>query len=304
MSTGHGKMYSLFGGNLVTQKDITTIQQYTNLIKSGVPTGKAWSQTMTNCSVAAKQQVLQCKNNTQALEELTVAQRTNTASAKAGAVAMKALSVAGNMLVMTLASIAISKVIEGFDYLIHRSERLKETLSESIDAFESTTSEIEALEGEIESLAEKIEELQKLKDAGTISIADDEELQKLKEENDELERQIALLQDKQIREGKQVLKDAKKQSDDYVQSRYSLGNKVTPAKELWMGTQAYIYAINSDNDALAKEHGEQVVDMYEKIQPTLEAYRSLEEAGYALSESEQEHYDELKKGEEAYLMYV
>ena len=297
-------MYSLFGGNLVTQKDIVAIQQYTNLIKSGVPTGKAWSQTMTNCSVAAKQQVLQCKNNTKALEELTVAQQANTASAKAGAVAMKALSIAGNMLVMTLISIAISKVVEGFDYLIHRSERLKETLDESIDAFESTTSEIETLEGQVESLAEKIEELQKLKDAGTISIADDEELKKLKEENDELERQIALLQDKQIREGKQVLKDAEKQEDDYVQSRYSLGNKVTPAEELWGATQAYIYAVNSGNDALAKEHGERAVDMYEKIQPTLEAYRSLEEAGYTLSESEQKHFEELKKGESAYLMYT
>lgn len=245
-----------------------------------------------------------CKNGEMTTRGFSSSLEGMTLKAKAGQVALKGLSLVGNALAGIAVSFVVTSVIKGIDYLINREEKLKESLSDSIEVFESTTSEIKSLDEQVKTLGENIAELQKLKDAGTISIADDEELQKLKEENDELERQIALLQDKQIREGKQVLKDAEKQEDDYVQSRYSLGNKVTPAEELWLGTQSYIYAINSNNDALAKEHGDRVVDMYEKIQPTLEAYRSLEEAGYTLSESEKEHFDELKKGEDAYLMYV
>lgn len=245
-----------------------------------------------------------CKNGELTTKGFSASLEGMTLKAKAGQVALKGLSLVGNALAGIAVSFAINGLIKGIDYLINREEKLKESLSDSIDAFESTTSEIESLDEQVKTLGENIAELQKLKDTGTISIADDEELKKLKEENDELERQIALLQDKQIREGKQVLKDAEKQEDDYVQSRYSLGNNVTPAEELWGATQAYIYAINSGNDALAKEHGERAVDMYEKIQPTLEAYRSLEEAGYTLSESEQKHFEELKKGESAYLMYT
>lgn len=245
-----------------------------------------------------------CKNGELTTSMFTSSLEGMTFKAKAAQVALKGLGIVGNALVGMLASFVVTGIIKGIDYLINREEKLKESLYDSIEAFEETTSEMESLEEQVKTLGENIADLQKLKDAGTISIADDEELQKLKDENEELERQIALLQDKQIRESKEVLKNAEKQEDDYVQSRYSLGNHVTPAQELRLGTQAYIYAINSGDESLAKEHSERIVDMYDEIQPTLDAYRSLEEAGYTLSESEQEHFDALKKGEEAYLLYI
>lgn len=296
----------------ITQQDIANINEYNRLVGvEGVSSQTAWNRTMLTSSSTAQglfdnQENLVRSGHGLVLSQEAISNATQkmTVKMKLAEVGMKALSIAGNMLLFMGISMAISGVIKGIDYLIHREEKLQEALDESISALESTTSEIENLEEQVKTCAERIAELQKLKDAGTISLADEEELNNLKEENKELERQIALLQDKQIREGKQVLKDAKKQEDDKVQSRYKLGHKVTPAQELHGAVQGFIYAQNTDNDALADEHGARVEDMYEKIQPTLEAYRALEEAGYDLSDAEEEHYAQLKKAEDEYLLYT
>lgn len=296
----------------ITQQDIANINEYNRLVGiEGVSSQTAWNRTMLTSSSTAQglfdnQENLVRSGHGLVLSQEAISNATQkmTVKMKLAEVGMKALSVAGNMLLFMGISMAISGLIKGIDYLIHREEKLQEALDESISTLESTTSEIKSLEEQVKTCAEKIAELQKLKDAGTISLADEEELNNLKEENEELERQIALLQDKQIREGKQVLKDAKKQEDDKVQSRYKLGHKVTPSQELHGAVQAFIYAQNTDNDALADEHGARVEDMYEKIQPTLEAYRSLEEAGYDLSDAEEEHYAQLKKAEDEYLLYT
>lgn len=227
-----------------------------------------------------------------------------TLSAKAATLGLKALSIAGNMLLSMGISMAISATIKGIDYLIHRQEKLKEALDESISALEGTTLEIEELEKQSETCAEKIAELQKLKNAGIISIADEKELEKLKKENDELERQIVLLKDKQIREGKETLKKTKKQDDELVKSRYSLGNNVRTDEEINYAAQQFLYARNTGNEALQTEASDRIVEMYEKIQPTLEAYRALEDAGYDLSDSEKERYEQLKNGEQTYLLYL
>lgn len=210
----------------------------------------------------------------------------------------------GSMVVSWAIGQLLGLAIKGIDAFIHREENLKEALDESIASLETTTSEIESLEAQVTTCTEKIAELQKLKDAGTISIADEEELKRLKEQNDELERQIVLLKDKQIREGKETLKNAKKQEDKYVQSQHLPGHNVRPDEEINYAAQAFLQARNAKNEGAQNEASDRIVEMYEKIQPTLEAYRALEEAGYDLTDSEKEHYEQLKKGEETYLLYL
>lgn len=58
------------------------------------------------------------------------ATNTMTSSAKAGLVALKGLTLAGNMVVGILAGFVISKAIEGFDTLIHRVDNVKDALEE------------------------------------------------------------------------------------------------------------------------------------------------------------------------------
>ncbi len=210
LSSGQGFGTALFSGSHVTKADIANIQAMDTAMKNGSTTAQAWRQHMTGCTVAAKQQAKQCLLNKGSLSELSAGLQSTTLGAKAATLGLKALSIAGNMLLSMGISVAISATIKGIDYLIHRQEKLKEALDESVSALESTTLEIEELEKQSETCAEKIAELQKLKNAGIISIADEKELENLKKENDELERQIVLLKDKQIREGKETLKKTKK----------------------------------------------------------------------------------------------
>lgn len=291
--------------NIITNELLNDFEAFKDLFNDSSLSAEALAESLGGVDDKIVNYAKTCKNGELTTKGFTASLNSTTLGAKAASAALKGVALVGNIIAGMAISFAITSIIKGIDYLIRKEEKLKEALEDSISAFESTASEIENLEGQVKSLADNIAELQKLKDAGTISIADDEELRKLKEENDELERQIALLQDKQIREGKEILKNIDKQDDEYVQSRYSLGNNVTPSTELQLGVKfGYEPAINSGNESLIKEHGERIVDMYEKIQPTIEAYRSLEEAGYNLSESEQKHFDELKKGEDAYLMYT
>lgn len=187
LSSGQNKFYSIFGGKLVTSNDIQQIQKYTNLVKQGVPIGQAWSQTMTNCSVAAKQQVLACKNDTEALEKLTVAQKQMTLGAKAANVAMKALSVAGNMLVMFAITKGVELVVKGFDELIHGAKNAQKRIDDLSEEFSDGVSKLNGYSSELDSVNQKITELQS---KGKLSFTDNEELKKLTQQRIELERQL------------------------------------------------------------------------------------------------------------------
>lgn len=304
LANGHGLGFSVFGGGGFAKGDAQKILDFNTAYQKGIAPAKAWATTMGNASIAAQNAARNCMKTKGSLTELANGLQSTTIKAKAAELGLKALSVAGNMALSLIASIAISAAIKGIDYLIHKQEKLKEKLDESISAFKETTSEINDLKQQVETCSEKISELQKLKDAGTISLVDEEELDKLKKENEELERKIALKQQEQIQEGKQALKDAKNQESGKVQSRYKLGHRVTPAQELHGAVQGFIYGQNTNNDALADEHGARVEEMYEKIQPTIEAYETLEEAGYDLSDVEKEHYSQLKQAADEYLLYI
>ena len=82
-----------------------------------------------------------------------------TLSAKAGQVALKGLAIAGNMIAGMAISFAISKAIEGIDYLIHREERLEEAFNnakESAQSFRDEMKNIQKESAETASSANKI----------------------------------------------------------------------------------------------------------------------------------------------------
>ena len=61
IKNGQGITYSIFSGNKLNQKDIQAIINYANALKDGANLGKAWKDNISNCSVAAKQYVLDAK---------------------------------------------------------------------------------------------------------------------------------------------------------------------------------------------------------------------------------------------------
>lgn len=161
LSNKQGLFTSLFSGNSVTQNDIQSIKAMEQAMKNGATTAQAWNAHMTGCTVAAKQQAKQCLMNKESLSTLTNSLEKTTVSAKAAEIGLKALSIAGNMLLMW----GISEVIKLIGDCATASNRLKESAEELGSAFSSTKSDID-------SYKTKIEELYKVIDSNSSSYED------------------------------------------------------------------------------------------------------------------------------------
>lgn len=203
-----------------------------------------------------------------------------------------------------------------------------ESLDKSVDAFEESTNKLKELENELQNVNEQISELQKLANAGTISVADQEQLELLKEANKELERKIALEQAEQIRTGKQVLRDAKKVSDAQVKSQYKYDipygeeqaqfityQNVSVDEELGYALEAYEkYSKLLENEDLddgtraiyekeLQKAENRIVEMQAVVSDTVYAYDGLIDAGMELDVTQQNEYERLKKIQDAYLLF-
>lgn len=91
-----------------------------------------------------------------------------------------------------------------FDYLLKTGERNDEWLSGLKNEYEDATSSLKSYTEELEVGKDRLSELQSLKDLGGITASELEELNNLKETNNELSRKINLLQLEQNIKQKQV----------------------------------------------------------------------------------------------------
>lgn len=98
-----------------------------------------------------------------------------------------------------------AKAINGY---IHKFENAVSKAEDSKAAFESTQSELNSMNAELETTTQRISELQALKDAGTITLAEESELETLKLQNEELQRQISLKQQLANEQGQTSVDDA------------------------------------------------------------------------------------------------
>lgn len=313
LKSGQGITYSIFGGNKLTQNDVQAITNYSNALKSGVGTGEAWTTNMKNCSVAAKQYVVSAKRAGQSTDELVTGLKTVPKATTAASVGLKALSIAGNMLMFWAITEGIQLAIKALDKLILTTEEAKEALDNSVSSFQGTTDELKNLESELETTSDRLGELQKLAENNSISIAEERELELLKQQNDELERKIALKKEEQVDAAKQVLKDAKKYSDKevmssyaYVSGTYEQGapqyDSISAADELSIAFDKY-YSSTNRPSANQQNPKDVIENMYAVIEPTIEAYEALIDADYKLSNEEQAHYDKLRSLQDRYLQY-
>lgn len=125
------KTNGLFKTSIISDTDIQCIKDYNTLIESGTPHLEAMEQSTKGASSTTAQMIKNANGNTIALNQMTL-------GAKAASVAIKGLSIAGNMLAGMLISFAISKVIEGIYNLATASER-------AIEASENAKSAISSL---------------------------------------------------------------------------------------------------------------------------------------------------------------
>jgi glucan-binding YG repeat protein len=130
-----------------------------------------------------------CKNGQMTTEGFKQSMNTMSRSAKAGALALQALSTAFSMVAM----FAIAKVIEGISTsisnYINRVEIAKEKMEDSVSSYNSVKSELESIASELKTHSDRINELNA---QDNLSYADAQELKRLQEITKELTVQQAL----------------------------------------------------------------------------------------------------------------
>ena len=140
----------------------------------------------------------------------TLATGAFTTAIKANIAAMKTwlLTTPAGWLTMLVGGIFLA--VKAYKEFVPTAEKANEKIDESRSAYQETTSTIESMNSELEITKQKIEELE-AKDA--LSFTDKEELDNLREQNNELERSIALQEKKQKNEATQTVADIKQNED-------------------------------------------------------------------------------------------
>lgn len=238
-----------------------------------------------------------------------------TLSAKAATVAAKALSIGLNTIAMVAIGEIVGALISGIDYLIHKEEKDTEALQEAKDNFSQTTEEIESISDKLEANKKRINELQKSSENRTISVADENELKILKETNDELQRQIALKQKKQVDDAKEVLNKAQKKVDSKEHYSYvhynddgesntivTSGNAINRLQDKLTAYQEIIN--HNDGDMINNANFDKAISKdADTVGKLVEAYKALEDAGIKLTKEQQAEYSSALKAQDAYLLY-
>ena len=121
------KTNGLFNTSIISEADVECIKKYNNAIALNIPHQQAIEQATKGASSATAQMIKNANGNTIALDKMTL-------GAKAASVAMKALSVAGNMIVMALISKGIEIATTAIDNYVHKAENATEAIENTISA--------------------------------------------------------------------------------------------------------------------------------------------------------------------------
>lgn len=141
------KFVTLFKSN-----DINCLKEYNRQIQAGIKPSIAYKNCMMNCTKEAKQNAVAMAKGVKSYEQVSASIRGMTISAKAGRIALQALSTAGNMLAFMAITKFISSVISVVDEMANSTEKLKESASELGQNLSDTASSIYDYKKKIEDL--------------------------------------------------------------------------------------------------------------------------------------------------------
>ena len=190
-----------------------------------------------------------------------------------------ALSPAGMVTIAT----AIGAAIVAIEDAMHiDQEEAFSALSESLSNYQSSTDELNSLNQELETTQSRIQELQALKNAGTISFAEEAELSQLQAQNAELERKISLQEQLNNLDKQQAISDAKTAMDatslsvaESVRAGDSEGKRTMKGIA---GESTSIQAIRDDLEAV-EEYKTKIQEMEQTIQDTEGSIAEKENGG-------------------------
>ena len=241
---------------------------------------------------------------------------------------------------LVLVATAVTAGVMAWQKYKQAQEEAAQALSDSLQKYDDAEKSVKSLETQLEDCSNKIKELQALADNGTITLTDQEELDRLKETNSELERQLAVEKERRKLAAIDAAKEADKKVTDTVVSRYdtvtsetasdyagrttaTAGKKVTYADELVNAISEYQeiqQQIDKLNDAfelgeigigdynaeLGKltnrqtEARERAAEMYEQTSDIEDAYVGLTTSGEKLTTTQQANYDAVLAANQKY----
>lgn len=136
---------------------------------------------------------------------------------------------------LILVTAAVTAGVMAWNKYKQAQEEAARALSDSLQVYDEANSSVKSLESELGQCAERLKELQKIADNGTISVTEEEELNRLKETNAELERNLAVEKERRKLAALDAAKEADDKADDTIYSQYDKEN-VTLASD-YVGTQ-------------------------------------------------------------------
>lgn len=241
---------SIFENLKATQGDV---------FEAGKAKSEAMSQAFQNASQAARDFASTNELNSESVgkfvqgqqQAIGVMQKTTLAS-KAATAGMGLLNAAMTGLAVAVASWAIGELIQAFDNWIHKQDIAAEKLADLQNTIQSTTEELNTLKSELTANQKRIAELQNM---GSLSVVEQEELDKLKERNAELEHTIEL--QKILNEENK--KAAAEEAETYfnTESRYDKHGAVS----LWFGDDP----LSGTPVEEAKYYQEQIASLNESL---------------------------------------
>ena len=154
----------------IDRQELSLLEQK---VKSGMTYEQAYAESIKKASTAAKEHAVSTKGVSGATDTFVAKQKkaqveleATATSSKVAAMGVKALKLAFNMFSGLVISFAISKIIEGFQYLAESAERAKEKLedirtdlTDNQSSYESNRKTLEGLRDEYDSLTKKADEL-------------------------------------------------------------------------------------------------------------------------------------------------
>lgn len=181
----------------ILARDIECLRAYEIECAKGTVTTETFDNCMKGASVTAQQYATNIKNGTGSASAYANSQRAVQSSLAATSASSKAAAIAVGALNMVLNAVIIIGVIKGLEAIgtaidrniIHKADYAKKAVEDSRSAYDEVASSIESMNNELETTTQRIEELQ---NKGVLTFTEQEELDRLKKQNDELERTISL----------------------------------------------------------------------------------------------------------------
>lgn len=135
------------------------------------------------------EQLKELKNSsdaaTSSLAKMTLEEIGLGESAKKASIGLKALRMAGNMIVSFAITELLSLTVKWLNELAHAEEKAKEKLEAARNELKQASSDVETANTKLDNINESIS---KINEKGTLSLTDQEDLDRLKKEKEELER--------------------------------------------------------------------------------------------------------------------